>query len=174
MPQRNHLQIYDTATPSGLNAGPPLQTFFDAYPTFTYDPSGSPIHEFGRMCQFFGWHNAYTTARKKAYTAFRRALVDEFNAKFGTDANKLAPWRALCQTIGISPIPESVTKCKKAMKAVHVNLVDLVDPSLANKKIHKFRNVHELAAYTQETGKIFPKNAAKAGGVLKYLLREIF
>jgi hypothetical protein len=40
--------------------------------------------------------------------------------------------------------------------------------------VHIFKRVAELAAYTRQTEKIFPRNHAKAGGLLKHLLRKIY
>jgi hypothetical protein len=52
-----------------------------------------------------------------------------------------------------------------------VNLVDLVDPSARD--VELFACLDELKEYTIDTGKFFPKESAYAGGVLKFLLREI-
>lgn len=52
-----------------------------------------------------------------------------------------------------------------------MNLVDLVDPSVPD--VELFPSLNELREYTIETGKFFPKESAYAGGVLKFLLREI-
>lgn len=58
------------------------------------------------------------------------------------------------------------------MKEIHVNLVDLIDSSI--REVELFSTLDELRVYTIETGKFFPKESAYAGGVLKFLLREIF
>jgi hypothetical protein len=52
-----------------------------------------------------------------------------------------------------------------------VNLVDLVDPSGRDAEL--FTCLDELREYTIDTGRFFPKESAYAGGVLKFLLREI-
>lgn len=59
------------------------------------------------------------------------------------------------------------------MLATHVNLCDLLDSANEGQAIRIFGNVEELKSYTLETGKIFPKEEAYAGGLLRYLLREI-
>jgi hypothetical protein len=56
---------------------------------------------------------------------------------------------------------------------VHVNLVDLVDLANTGRAVRLFASLQELVNYTIEEGKYFPKESAYAGGVLKYLLREI-
>lgn len=57
--------------------------------------------------------------------------------------------------------------------SVHVNIVDLVDTNRTGVELQKFPNVVALRTYTKATGKIFPREHAYAGGMLKYLLREI-
>jgi hypothetical protein len=52
-----------------------------------------------------------------------------------------------------------------------VNLVDLVDAS--RQQVDVFSSLDELREYTIESGKFFPKESAYAGGVLKFLLRQI-
>ena len=39
--------------------------------------------------------------------------------------------------------------------------------------VELFASLNELREYTIESGKFFPKESAYAGGVLKFLLREI-
>ena len=56
----------------------------------------------------------------------------------------------------------------------HVNLCDLLDTTLQGTRVHVFVSEEELREYTKETGRVFPKEEAYAGGLLKYLLRQIF
>ena len=56
----------------------------------------------------------------------------------------------------------------------HINLSDLLDTTRQGTRVHVFASEEELREYTRETGRIFPKEDAYAGGLLKYLLREIF
>ena len=56
----------------------------------------------------------------------------------------------------------------------HVNLSDLLDTTLQGTRVHVFASEEQLREYTVETGRIFPKEDAYAGGLLKYLLRQIF
>jgi hypothetical protein len=55
----------------------------------------------------------------------------------------------------------------------HVNIVDLIDCHRTKQNVDTFDNVVDLSEYTVDTGKFFPKEHAKAGGVLQRLLREI-
>lgn len=49
----------------------------------------------------------------RACAAFFDAVRDEFNYLFGGNADDIMPWQSLCETLGIDPIPSSVTQCKK-------------------------------------------------------------
>ena len=60
------------------------------------------------------------------------------------------------------------------MIGTHVNLSDLLDTTRQGTRVHVFASEAELRTYTQETGRLFPKEDAYAGGLLKYLLRQIF
>lgn len=56
---------------------------------------------------------------------------------------------------------------------MYVNLVDLVDRGNTMDCVAQFATLEDLRNYTISTGKFFPKDSAYAGGVLKFLLREI-
>lgn len=62
----------------------------------------------------------------------------------------------------------------KALKKTHVNIVDLIDCRRAGTAVRRFPTYGALRAYTVETGKVFPREAAKEEGFVKVLLREIF
>jgi hypothetical protein len=54
-----------------------------------------------------------------------------------------------------------------------VNLVDLVDTPRTSTKVRIFKSLKELQDYTIKNRKYFPKEDAYAGGLLRFLLREI-
>lgn len=59
------------------------------------------------------------------------------------------------------------------MMQTHVNLCDLLDSTRQRSQVKVFSSDIELRAYTVRTGNFFPLQHAYAGGLLKYLLREI-
>ena len=61
----------------------------------------------------------------------------------------------------------------QAIERTHVNLVDLVEARGVAGRVRIFPSRKTLAAYTNATGKIFPRKHAKAGGLLRELLRPI-
>ena len=62
---------------------------------------------------------------------------------------------------------------RQTFQGKFVNLVDLVDTGATGRSVTQFRDLKELQDYTVKTGKFFPKESAYAGGMLKFLLREI-
>jgi hypothetical protein len=61
----------------------------------------------------------------------------------------------------------------QVIRRTHVNLVDMLEARKYGRKAKRFRNFDELREYTHATGKYFPINKAKEGGLLKYLLRNM-
>jgi hypothetical protein len=55
-----------------------------------------------------------------------------------------------------------------------VNIYDLLDAKENGTAVRRFANRRELAAYTINNRKIYPKRKAKEGGPVKILLRQIF
>ncbi|KAF8957582.1 hypothetical protein BDZ97DRAFT_1762839 [Flammula alnicola] len=115
--------------------------------------------------------------REDAREGFRNALTTkQFNTNCGTNSEDLSAWQGLCARLGVSPIPETLKKCRQTVMNTHVNLVDLVDVFQSRRQVMIFRSVEELSEYTstKETGKYFPKQNVYAGdSLLKYLLRQI-
>ncbi|KAI0033361.1 hypothetical protein K488DRAFT_47848 [Vararia minispora EC-137] len=154
-----------------MSSNTPLDAFFATYPSFAYDPSASATAEFARTCAQFRWGEK---RRKKAHRAFSTAMVAQFAATFGTDVGSLRSWQALCEAIDIEEVPDTLTKCKKAVKRSHVNIVDLLDAAMHGERTRGFPSERALSKYTLGTpNKIFPLDRAKAGGLLRYLLRQI-
>lgn len=59
------------------------------------------------------------------------------------------------------------------VRRIHVNLVDLVDAPRTGKPVMLFPNLKQLREYTISHEKYFPKEDAHAGGLLRFLLRDI-
>jgi len=154
-----------------------IDEFFADFPTFDYDRSASSPKEFYRMCDHFHWvknaNGQYPLARNEAHEAFRMAMVQAFNHSFGTDVNNKNSWEGICDLLGIEPLPAGVPEMKKIVRSTHVNLSDLLDGGRSGTEVRIFDTEAELAAYTIKEGRFFPKIEAYAGGVLRFLLREI-
>ncbi|RYN63049.1 hypothetical protein AA0117_g12856 [Alternaria alternata] len=165
--QLHLLQHHQRRTEQDLDA---ISAFFTQYSEFPYDPKSSVAEEFYRMCDFFAWDKD-CEEREQARRVFNDALVIRFNGLYGTDVADIENWHKLCVALYIEPLPDTIHHCKKKIKTIHVNLVDLVDVS--RDAVELFPSLEELREYTIDSGKFFPKRSAYAGGVLKFLLREI-
>lgn len=170
-----------------------IDEFFAAYADFDYDRSASSPREFCRMCDHFGWSKDgagdYPSERVAAHREFKMAMVQAFNHNFGTDVDDKHSWENICEVLGVDPLPTRMKDMKEVsclmqifetspdpwqlVKSTHVNLSDLLDSSRSGGTVRIFDTEAELATYTLHEGRIFPKDEAYAGGVLRYLLREI-
>ncbi|KAL6903960.1 hypothetical protein GGI43DRAFT_399274 [Trichoderma evansii] len=150
-----------------------LGLFFAIYPQFEYDPQEESWPAYHRLVEFIGWKTG-SKQERKARENFRRALVGQFGQLYGADENKLEVLQNLCAKIGISPVPSTITACKKAIKKVHVNIVDFVDSERTGEPVPTFGSLKQFREYTKENSKVFPKKEAKNNGLLRYLLRRVF
>ncbi|KAF2866283.1 hypothetical protein BDV95DRAFT_611747 [Massariosphaeria phaeospora] len=111
--------------------------------------------------------------KSRAYHDRRSAFyVQAFESEFGTSATDLEAWQAFCREVGATP-GLSITKCKKALKGIHVNLINLLghryNPTVV--PLIRFESFAHFRAYTRKH--IFPKKKAKEDSFLKVLLRQI-
>jgi hypothetical protein len=72
---------------------------------FAADPTSTFEDEFRRLSKHMGW-GGKAQARNR-----NKALQGEIKVIYG-DATKLQGWQSLCVDVGISPPPQSITKCK--------------------------------------------------------------
>ncbi|KAH7400385.1 hypothetical protein BKA64DRAFT_708069 [Cadophora sp. MPI-SDFR-AT-0126] len=103
----------------------------------------------------------------------RNTVVTEFARYFGSE-DKLENWQRLCRDVGIEDVPQSLKKCKVALRKVWVNIYDLIEAVRKNEIPRRFPSQHALSAYTLRTQRIFPKKKAKEGGPVRQLLAHIF
>lgn len=137
----------------------------------------------------------YPVERQDASANFRVAMVRTFNQKFGEDVEVKRAWLFLCTVIGVEPMPNTIENMKEVSRAVqsamedyklqtqtnalqtvldtHINLSDLLDSVRTGSPVRIFATHADLVNYTRSQGRYFPKEDAYAGGLLKYLLREI-
>ncbi|KAH8155787.1 uncharacterized protein LAJ45_00799 [Morchella importuna] len=153
-----------------------MDTFFAQYPTFTRPSTSGLLDCFKALSVSQAWT---PKDEEDAKINFRTAMVQEFNTRYGTNEKDLESWRNLCRVFGIGEdkMPGSIKKCKKEIAKIHVNLVDLIElppPSSGPVTAARiFPTLKALRKYTKRTKKYFPREEAKAGGILKNLLRNI-
>ncbi|KAG6034537.1 hypothetical protein E4U41_006513 [Claviceps citrina] len=150
----------------------PIDLFFRRYNQFDYDPHGEAWAEYRRMTGFFHWKKD-SEKERKANNLFREAVVAEFGALYGASEDKLDTLQRLCGKLEISPLPQSITACKKAIEKVHVNIMDFIDCERTGNAVHKFPSVNQLRKYTTAHDKFFPRKQAKKSFLLRYLLRRL-
>lgn len=73
----------------------------------------------------------------------------------------------------ISAALRRLTNQYQLVDSIFVNLVDLVDMPNTGVLVRLFETEGELSKYTKRKNKIFPREDARAGGLLKHLLRQI-
>lgn len=89
-----------------------MDEFFSQFKDFTPDPNSSLITNFDLLTVSRGWA-PHGRARTRARRDFRNAMIDEFNRTYGTDYKNLESWQNLCRVVGIDPVPETITQCRK-------------------------------------------------------------
>ncbi|KAJ4494411.1 hypothetical protein C8R41DRAFT_763492 [Lentinula lateritia] len=148
-----------------------IQSFFEQYPRFNYDPTRETMVQFRSMCRLYGWcHDS--EERKQALEGVRDAIALQFNAFYGSGANSLNGWHSLYRALRVQDIPDTVKGCKEGIKTIHVNICDLVDHKEDVPTKHPSEAA--LAQYSRNSGKIYPRENAYAGGLLRFLLRQIY
>ncbi|PWY89101.1 hypothetical protein BO70DRAFT_426767 [Aspergillus heteromorphus CBS 117.55] len=144
-------------------------SFFDDYPAFKLDPSAPITAEFKRLANQRHWKKGSKTWRNM----WNRFTTMEYEELIGNHLAGLDGWRDLCEELDLPGPFDSIRQCKKALSKVHVNIVDVLESRLLDRKPRKFPNKHALAAYTRDSGKFMSRDLAKQDGLLKVLLRRL-
>ncbi|KAF2265377.1 hypothetical protein CC78DRAFT_461471, partial [Lojkania enalia] len=147
--------------------------FWSKFDPFQPDPIAAIAGDFDRLTIHQGCqgHSMKTKGHRRRRAQYIEA---EFEKHFGSNTTKLETWQDLCGEVGVKPVPESITKCKKALKHVHINIINLLDHRRSGGLIPlmKFKSGKALREYTMN-GHIFPLVYAKADGFIKIFLRQI-
>ena len=91
------------------------QAYFNRFPNFTPDPQATVIANFRALAKSKRWgekSKGYKNERKQYLTALADTHIGSIDR--GSSAEKLAGLQGLCRELRISPIPTSITGCKKA------------------------------------------------------------
>ncbi|KAH8998359.1 hypothetical protein EDB86DRAFT_2912779, partial [Lactarius hatsudake] len=139
-----------------LGVETPLEGFFSQFSNFQYQPSNSPVVEFGRLCETYQWERN-DPERKAAREEFQFAMRKEFDNLYGSDEKDIKNWQKLCYVLRIHPVPDTLWKCRTEVLKKHVNLVDLVHGS--KQEVRIFKTEGDLSEYTKKTEKIFRRKA---------------
>lgn len=61
----------------------------------------------------------------------------------------------------------------QAVLRTHVNLVDLTEMPGSGRRVTLFKTEKQLSEYTRWSERFFPKDSPHAGGLLRFLFRQI-
>ncbi|KAF3908294.1 hypothetical protein AA313_de0206436 [Arthrobotrys entomopaga] len=159
-----------------------VDAYFGSHASFAYQPSSeiSLLNSFKRLALNQKWSDEKRKAEKKK---FHTAVDSEFTARVGKGFD-LKDWQRLAKVIGITPLPSTITQCRKAIKKENINIyhilhayrrakeLDDINKIEACGDIRRFKSVGELRKYTQKHKMFYPKETAK-GSVLKGLLKQL-
>ncbi|KAJ6505844.1 hypothetical protein C8R47DRAFT_1006339 [Mycena vitilis] len=145
-----------------------MSEYWLAYPNFLHNPTAPLRQEFRLLAAQRGWTG------KQYKREWERCARDEFSHHFGRDEGRLAGWQALCTTVGVDDVPESIKRCKQVLRHIFVNIYDLLDAERTGQPVKKHASEDALREYSKKKKKIFPKAAAKKNPFLKVWLIEMF
>ncbi|KAG2164808.1 hypothetical protein VTO58DRAFT_107801 [Aureobasidium pullulans] len=143
-------------------------SYFDRFPSFIHNSRCSVRDEFNRLAKTQKWDDEEKERqRAKCYNE----ELDSHFAKLNI-TSKLERLQHLCVELDVEPL-DTICQCKKALKKIHVNLVDLMNARRTKKKVRQFATCKQLVKYTLESNKVYPKKDAKSD-VVQVLLKHIF
>ena len=90
------------------------QAYFNRFQTFAPNPDATLIENFQQLAISRNWEET-STKFKKERRSYMIALADTHLGSIdrGGAAEKLVALQALCVELGVSPVPTSITQCKK-------------------------------------------------------------
>ncbi|KAF8536787.1 hypothetical protein BDD12DRAFT_721066, partial [Trichophaea hybrida] len=151
------------------------------YPRYSYKRDEPFWQQFRELCICYQWPTTRkdreadkdpNSLQKRAWKAFRIAVVQSFSTTFGTEVDDINAWRKMCMTVRV-PGMRNLDGCRKAVLNPHFNLLDLHECGRMGQQVQIFEDKQDLLEYTQDTGRYYPLVPAKADPLLTYLLREI-
>ncbi|KAF1947866.1 hypothetical protein EJ02DRAFT_449343 [Clathrospora elynae] len=157
----------DELVANAVPKSPTSSPFWSQFLGFTPTPTATFKDEFTRLANLNGWD------KNSRYKYLVEALNTEIAFHYGIVLHKLDRWQELCKDVGVEDVPTSITKCKKALKSVFVNLFNLINHK-RNPEINivDFKSRHALCRNIR-AGKKFPKNCAKQDGFIRVLLTKM-
>ena len=98
----------------------PLERFFSQYSKFKYRPTISPVIEFRRLCEEYGWEKSGRKSLSEAARhEFGLAMKKEFDTLYGADEKDINNWYKLCHVLRIDPIPDTLKNCRAVSSQLH-------------------------------------------------------
>jgi hypothetical protein len=108
--KRSESEAAESSQPEEVN---PVLSFFERYPTFTYNHAApSAASEFRRLCEHKGWEKG-NADQKAAWRDFQDALAKQFNSLYGVRVDNLKLWQRVCSTLRIEPLPGNLAAAQE-------------------------------------------------------------
>jgi hypothetical protein len=151
----------------------PIAEFFAQYPNFAFHPGRDwrQIDAFNSLAEQQEWHG---TERENKWEEFRNCWTNVVEHEF-TEC-RIEHYQNLCRDLGLEPVPDSIRMCKRELKRVHVNIVDLMQYRRDRREGRNparpqlFATAQELEDYTRRERKYYPLQNARAE-MLRVLLK---
>ncbi|KAF2088629.1 hypothetical protein K490DRAFT_64674 [Saccharata proteae CBS 121410] len=147
----------------------PYNAYFDKFEDFNPSRWKTLNQELNDLAKHQGW--------KKGDEDWKRERAELFGAEFATffgTEGTLKEWQKFCASVGVGADLPSITACKKALKSVFINIVNVLEHERnADIPVIKHKNFNSFLKYTK-AGKMFPLSDAKENKFLKALLRKLF
>ncbi|KAK2599146.1 hypothetical protein QQS21_005408 [Conoideocrella luteorostrata] len=169
-----------SAREDGPNLPPSSQSHFTKYENFIPDEDASFDHEFERLASSQGWvlgsqqyvQNRTIAMREELeFHYFPQSQLQDITGEKITAEEVLKGYQALCREVRLTP-GDSIAVCKKTLKAVLVNIVDLIDARRTSKEVKLWPDFEEFRNYTRHHS-INREEAKRNGGYLASLLRRL-
>lgn len=153
----------------------PIAAYFTRFPFFKYRPTQDwrqlgPFNALANRCR---WSKE---RKKREFSRFKETWTAVVEAEFG--GSSLEHYQGVCRDLEINPIPDSVDECKKQLKEVFVNIVDLMQYRMDRQsgrtaqRPRMFDTLEELSEYSNTHRKYYNKEEAKAE-MLRELLKVL-
>ncbi|KAK1142778.1 hypothetical protein N8T08_007410 [Aspergillus melleus] len=143
--------------------------YFRAFKDFDHDPNALITEEFNRLAKLRLWKDGSPTWNKQ----WNRFVNLEYNRLIGKrELTTLDEWRTLCEQLGLKGPFASIKKCKKAMKGIHINIVDFLEARQMGTTPQRFASKEALSEYTLTTRRFFNRKVVKEDKMLRELLKN--
>ena len=178
-----------------------MPSWFSQYPNFVHDPHAPLQDEFNRLAQERNWKVDGTRYRKEWRRCVEDSFTGYFGSDASrlegwqalcikVSIADVPPSITGCRKVSDAASPSDAqrraaarrkdsipTLCSlwsQALRGVWVNIVDLIDANRTGRRVPRHGSMNALRKYIMDTGKIFPKEAAKQNGFLKAFLITVF
>ncbi|RPA71699.1 hypothetical protein BJ508DRAFT_335782 [Ascobolus immersus RN42] len=156
----------------------PIDLFFARHSNYTHNRTALVQAEFKRLAGCYGWKPVKTDGPNmfgQKRIEFANAVLEEYEMEL---EGETLVQQLVFQCVELGATVEqrtkltSKTQCKKFLKAINVNIFDVINARRSGQAIRTFSTYKDLKKYTGRRGKYrsFPKQCAKKSDVMEMLL----